>query len=223
MQRAVLLPSCPHCFASSAVLLRLGSLKCASASPVTHREACHVQFDWRLDLLEERGLSLTRFSAPKYVWTEMRTFRENEKLWRKKKEKKMIEWYVHVLGEFWSPVCVVCLFNRAWVVACVCLCVYSCVYSCMHSCVWRRDCEIFLFCASSDVSQPSQATRHKVTGTQVWFDSAHLQAVHGVRDHGVHLHPEVRLRSRETHIHLSSLHRALVCVRCNDKFIIIHL
>lgn len=40
-----------------AVLCRSGSslLKCASASPVTHGEACHVPFDWRLDLLEERG------------------------------------------------------------------------------------------------------------------------------------------------------------------------
>lgn len=141
MQRAVLLPSCPYCSASSAVSLRLVSLKCASASPVTHREACHVQFDWRLDLLEEKGLSLARFSAPKYVWTEMRTFRE--KLWRRRRRKRrrkiMMEWFDGVSDEFWSPACVVCLLNRAWVVACVCLCVYSWVYSCMHCCVcvWK--------------------------------------------------------------------------------------
>lgn len=64
-------------------------LKCASASPVTHREACHVPSDWRL-ILKRKGRSFTWLSAPKYVWTKMRTFREGEKLWRQGGRKKII-------------------------------------------------------------------------------------------------------------------------------------
>lgn len=111
----------------------------------------------------------------------------------------MAEWYVCVLGEFCSLVCVVCLFNGAGVVACVCLCVYSWVYSCMHSYV----CEGATVRCFSVVSQlmfpsKSQVSWHKVTGTHMWFYRAHLQAVHAAQDHRVHLHAEVGPRSTET-------------------------
>lgn len=163
MQRAAPLPSCPHCFASSAALLRLGSLKCASASPVTHREACHVPFDWRLDLLEERGLSLTWFSAPKYVWTEMRTFRENEKLRSKRggreSEKKKDRMLCLCFRRILVP-CVCCVFT--WAVACMCLCMYSCVCSCSHICVWRWDLSLLslIWCFLAKPSNPAQGDRY---------------------------------------------------------------
>lgn len=78
-----------------------------------------------------------------------------------------------------GPLRVLCVYltEREWLLVCVFACIPECIPVCIVVCVCeRQDCEIFLFCASSNVSQPSQ-----VAGTQVWFDRAHLQAVHAVR------------------------------------------
>lgn len=200
-----------------AVLCRSGSslLKCASASPVTHGEACHVPFDWRLDLLEERGLSLTRFSAPKYVWTEMRTLRENEKAVKKKRRKKkkiMIEWYDRVLGEFWSPVRVVCLFNRTRVLACVCLGVYSFVY-CMHSCVkarlWDLSLLCLIWCFPAKPSAPAESDRY--TGVVWQGSSAGRTCCTGPQGAFTPWGQTEEHREIHTHTYVFSLQRASMC------------
>lgn len=97
------------------------------------------------------------------------------------------------------------LTEHEWLLVCVFACIPECIPVCIAECEGETATEIFLFCASSNVSQPRHAPWQTMRGTQVWFDLAHLQAVHAVRDHREHLHPEVRLRSTETHTHTSLL------------------
>lgn len=129
-------------------------MKCASASPVTHREAYQALFDWHLGLLEKKGLSLTPLCAPKYVWTEIRTLRETLPKRRRRRGKILLD----VWDKIQSLVC-------SWVCFTMCVCALQCTLLCVFPVyrmeLLRRDSEIFFLCASSNVSQPSQVMCRK--------------------------------------------------------------
>lgn len=122
-------------------------------------------------------------------------------------EKIMIKLYEHFLDRIPVPrVC--CVFIWQSVSGYVCVCVFLCVFLSvlLYSllCVWRRDCEIFLFCASSNVSQPSKATGWKWQVYRCGLTGLIRTLYELCRDQRVRLHPEVRLRSTGTYARLLS-------------------
>lgn len=171
MQRAALLPSCPHCFASSAVSLRLVSWNVhLHHLSLSGRHAMCCLIDVWIRSLRRGRLShgSVRQNMCEQKWGHLGRIRNCEDEGGGGNKNKAI-WV-----EFCSPACV-CLFDRASVAAYVCVVlVFLSVF--LHAKMKARRWGFFSSSssASSNVSQPGQASQQKndrYTGV-VWQGSS---------------------------------------------------
>lgn len=172
MQRAALLPSCPHCFASSAVSLRLVSWNVhLHHLSLSGRHAMCCLIDVWIRSLRRGRLShgSVRQNMCEQKWGHLGRIRNCED------EEGGGEIKIKLYESNSAPLRVcVCLTEHQWLLMCA-LCLYSWVYFCMQR--WRPDGEGFFSSsssASSNVSQPGQASRQKndrYTGV-VWQGSS---------------------------------------------------
>lgn len=183
MQRAALLPSSPHCFASSAVSLRLVSWNVhLHHLSLSGRHAMCCLIDVWIRSLRRGRLShgSVRQNMCEQKWGHLGRIRNCED-----EEGGGIKIKLYESNSAPLHVCV-CLTEHQWLLMCA-LCLYSWVYFCMQR--WRPDGEgFFLLLLVPHLMFPSQDKHpsRKMTGTQVWFDRAHLQVLHAVRNQGVH-------------------------------------